>query len=137
MLIAVFVAGMLPLPFQLTKSWNCILAMHLFRLGPRVHSLATVAIAGIAFQAGYALGTYRFIGERKKYRKVPCCVLLPLALLYLHLLCSSSTYSVSPPPALFHLRPAVLFLHLLKRRPRATVNLHVLFPSSTCRSRLL
>eukprot|EP00884_Botryococcus_braunii_P011813 jgi/Botrbrau1/20632/Bobra.113_1s0057.1 len=32
-------------------------------------SLATVLIAGLTFQAGYALGTYRFFGQRKKHRK--------------------------------------------------------------------
>eukprot|EP00884_Botryococcus_braunii_P011811 jgi/Botrbrau1/20630/Bobra.113_1s0055.1 len=32
-------------------------------------SLATVLIAGLTFQAGYALGTHRFFGQRKKYRK--------------------------------------------------------------------
>lgn len=44
--------------------------MHAMHLGSRVYSLATVVIAGLAFQAGYALGTYRFFGERKKHRKV-------------------------------------------------------------------
>jgi Antibiotic biosynthesis monooxygenase len=36
----------------------------------RVHTIATALIAVVTFQAGYALGSYRFFGERKKHKKV-------------------------------------------------------------------